>query len=75
MDNDRNRSYLEQKMLRHELLKEIGYSVILAIIIIGGMTIVEAVNWDIVFHGWKYNIDFKLPTGWIDSIVCPEKSP
>jgi len=58
-------------MLRHELLTEIGYSLILAMIILGGMAIVEAVNWSEIFQAWQYNLDCDSGSGFYDAIVKP----
>lgn len=54
-----------------ELWIEIGYGIILAIIIMCGTLLVESTNWDLVVQSWQINLDFELPTGWSDAAAKP----
>jgi len=58
-------------MVMKELWIEIGYSVLLAMIIICGTLLIESTNWDLVVQSWPYNLEFDIPTGWSNAIIKP----
>jgi len=57
--------------MKKELWIELGYSIILAIIIMCGALLVESTNWDLVVQSWPYDLEFGLPTGWEDAVIRP----
>lgn len=63
----------------NEIKSECWYVFLVIIIITWGMFLCAAHNyytaWESTYQNWHYNLNPSEGTGWIDSVVRPEKNP